>query len=426
MKFFIMLKSLAILAFFVLFTHNKAFATSSYGLSCTNDAYGTQHGGVYTDDAFVNGNNGVAMGYGIVNYAGLDCVYSGGGRTNSVAIVSGDIARSAGNTIVGAINSRIAMAMNMNADTAAHMSYSNDRNGLGMAANRLTGGLSVWTNYTNSDMENTQAFDSQNRGRDSNQYDGDSSSLTVGVDKMFGNVLVGLTGSTIEYDIDTVVNTGSYEADGNTYGVYIGLSTSAISVSAGMGVGDLDIDTTRLDLGTENANSLITGSTKADITYGHITASSMFNRGNFTIMPRLSYRTFEIDTEAFTDIVPNDANTLAADTLTTADEAVGAFSASSDVMELGVGIARGVGKLIPYLDIAYASEDTTSATYNTELKTDGYADQTASDPDNYFTIGAGVNLNLNSRISGNLSYVEIMDRDDYEESSLSATLKLSF
>ena len=87
------------------------------------------------------------------------------------------------------------MAMNMNADTAAHMSYSNDYQGLGMAANRLAGGLSIWTNYTNSSLENTQAFDSANRGRDSNQYDGESSSLTFGIDRMFGNVLVGVTGT---------------------------------------------------------------------------------------------------------------------------------------------------------------------------------------------------------------------------------------
>ena len=201
-------------------------------------------------------------------------------------------------------------------------------------------------------------------------------------------------------------------------------ATSALTISAGAGVGDMDIDTTRLDLGTENTN--ITGSTSADITYMHITASSMLQRGSFSIMPRLSYRTFELDTDAFTDIVPNDANTLATDTLTTADEAVSAFSASSDVMELGVGIARSAGKLTPYIDLAYASEDTTSANYNTETTTDNYADQKATDADSYFTLGAGINLNISGRVSGTLSYVEIMDRDDYDESTLSATLKLSF
>jgi hypothetical protein len=221
----------------------------------------------------VDGSNGVSMGYGIVHYAGRDCVYSGGGRTNSVALVSGDVARSAGTAIVGAVNSRIAMAMSMNGDTAAHMSYSNDRQGLGMAANRLAGGLSIWTNYADSNFENTQAFDAANRGRDSNRYDGDSSSLTIGVDKMFGNVLVGVTGTSLDYDINTTVNTGSYKADGETYGIYIGLNTGAISISAGVGTGELDIDTTRIDLGTENTT--ITGSTTGDVSYHHYQSQNL-------------------------------------------------------------------------------------------------------------------------------------------------------
>ena len=141
MKFFKIIKSLAFFSFFALMLQSKSYATSSYGLSCTNEAYGTQHGGTYTDSAFINGNNGTTSNYGIVAYSGLDCVYSGGGRTNSVAIVSGDVARNAANAIVGGINSRIAMAMTMNSDTAAHMTYSSSNSGIGMAANKVFGGL---------------------------------------------------------------------------------------------------------------------------------------------------------------------------------------------------------------------------------------------------------------------------------------------
>ena len=49
-----------------------------------------------------------------------------------------------------------------------------------------------------------------------------------------------------------LVNTGSYKADGETYGIYLGLNTSALTISAGAGAGDIDIDTTRIDLGTGN------------------------------------------------------------------------------------------------------------------------------------------------------------------------------
>ena len=43
--------------------------------------------------------------YGV--YVGLDCVYSGAGRTNSSAIVGGEIARAAANAVVGAVSQRL-------------------------------------------------------------------------------------------------------------------------------------------------------------------------------------------------------------------------------------------------------------------------------------------------------------------------------
>ena len=43
--------------------------------------------------------------------------------------------------------------MSQNAETAAHMSYTSNSNGIGMAANRIFSGLSLWSNYTDSDFE---------------------------------------------------------------------------------------------------------------------------------------------------------------------------------------------------------------------------------------------------------------------------------
>ena len=48
--------------------------------------------------------------------------------------------------------------MTMNSDTAAHMSYSSNGNGIGMAANHIVGGLSLWTNVASSNFENDQTF----------------------------------------------------------------------------------------------------------------------------------------------------------------------------------------------------------------------------------------------------------------------------
>ncbi len=157
-----------------------------------------------------------------------DCVYSGGGRTNSSAIVGGEIARSAANAVVGAVSGRLSAAMTMNSDTAAHMSYSSNGGGIGMAANHIVGGLSLWTNVASSNFENDQSF--TNVRGDSNQFDGDSTAVTFGVDKQFGNLVVGLAYTTFDSDITVKVNDGTIKTEGETLGIYVGLNTGSFTI----------------------------------------------------------------------------------------------------------------------------------------------------------------------------------------------------
>ncbi len=418
-------------------------AASYYGLSCTNLAYGTQHsngftyiqsyaatgagdGGLGTDE--VLGDSG-----GIAHYLGRDCLYAGAGLTNSAAIVAGDVARHAANAIIGSINQRISYAMSQNNDTAAHMTYTSNSNGIGMAANRIFGGASLWTNYTDSDFENDQTF--ANFRQDTNQYDGDASSLSVGVDKMFGNILVGAVMSSYDTDINTTANSGSYKADGDTYGIYAGINTGVLMLSAGFGLGEFDIDTDRLDMGTGTTRITASG-VQADIEYYHLSAHAAISRGNLTMIPRLSYRNFDISNPALTEAVANDSNVAgpSSDNTTgtnsagknTADIAVAAFDASSEQIELGVNASMKVRSLNPFIDLSYVSEDTTTAQYKTELTTDALSEQAASDPSTYTVLGGGLNFNLRGRLNGTIAYYELLDRDDYSESTLSATLKLNF
>ena len=422
---------------------NKVQAVSYYGLSCTNLSYGTQNsngftylqsyhdntagqGGLGTDE--VLGDSG-----GIKHYLGRDCLYSGAGLTNSAAIVSGDVARNAVNSIVSAVTSRMNVAMAQNANTAAHMSYSANEYGIGMAANRVIGGLSIWTNYSDSDFENDQTF--TNNRVDSNNYDGSSSNFTFGIDKKFGNILIGVTGSSFDTDIDVSANSGRYEADGETYGIYAGISTGVLNVTVGGGVGEYDVETERLDLGT--GNTTITGSATADVQYMHLSANATLSRGKVIIMPRLAYRSLDLETPAFTDVVPNDANiagptnnnttgTLASGR-NTADVSVAAFDASSEMTEVGAMLSFDLGRAItPYVDAAYVMEDTTGAAYKLELTTDDVTEVAATDADGYTLLGIGVNLSLRGKLSGNIAYYEVYDRDDYQETNISGTLRLNF
>ena len=96
--------------------------------------------------------------------------------------------------------------------------------------------------------------------------------------------------------------------------------------------------------------------------------------------------------------MPDDSNSgLGTTDTTTANESIAAKTYSSDMSEAGISVALAAGtKLIPYLDIAYVSEDTTKAAYSAELKDDGVTELTASDPDGYTTFGGGIILNISS------------------------------
>ncbi len=250
---------LALISFSALVLSSRAYSANDYSMSCTNLAYGTQLGSVY-----LNASNGLSQPYGV--YAGLDCAYSGAGRTNSSAIVGGEIARSAANAVVGAVSTRLSAAMTMNADTAAHMSYSSNGNGIGMAANHIVGGLSLWTNFSNSNFENDQTYSSVRA--DSNAFDGDASAFTVGLDKRFGNIVVGVAFTNFESDIDTTVNGGNIKTEGETLGIYVGLNTGPLQLSLGAGSGEYEIDTTRRDLGSDL--TIKADDITADVTYYHV------------------------------------------------------------------------------------------------------------------------------------------------------------
>ena len=418
MNFLKQILILTLISFSAVVLSSRAYSANDYNMSCTNTAY---DGSLSSEYLRASTGTGITT-YGV--YTGLDCVYSGGGRTNSSAIVGGEIARSAANAVVGAVSGRLSAAMTMNSDTAAHMSYSSNGGGIGMAANHIVGGLSLWTNVASSNFENDQSF--TNVRGDSNQYDGDTSAVTFGVDKKFGNMVVGLAYTTFDSDITVKVNDGNIKTEGETLGLYAGLNTGPFQLSIGAGQGEYEIDTARRDLGSDL--TITADDITADVTYYHVGLSGELNRGKLSFRPRVAYRNFDLDLPAFTDIVPSDSNTLAADTTATADESIAGKTYSSDMSEAGLSIALSTGnKLIPFLDVSYVSEETTSAAYNNELTADGAAaDLDASAPDGYMTYGGGVILNLKGRMSGYLSVTETTSRSDYSETTISGSLKLKF
>ena len=349
--------------------------------------------------------------------------------------MAGDVARLAVNAIVGAVSNRIDMAYaaNNSGASATGLSFSTQGDGMAMSANNIVSGLGFWADYSSSDIKNTQTF--TNVRLDSNKYDGDASSYSIGVDKAFGKALVGVVVSNLDTDFKTTFNDGTYKQSVDTYGVYLAYKTSMLTIDLGMGQGDSTIDTTRRDLGNDQT---ITGKTTADIEYSNARIAAQFNRGKFSIVPSVSYRQMSMDIAAFTDDRPNDVSSTVVGgastifstgnaTLTVTDDAIAARSVDSETMEAGVNISANLGNIVPYLNLSYASEDTTKAAYKTEAGTDGSAsDLAASNYESSYTIGGGINFMIGSHINGGVRLGTINGRNDWEESYMAGNVSIGF
>jgi hypothetical protein len=430
-----------------MFSYNVANAAGTYSISCKNDAYGMHLGTDYTAAAYVytgaaNGltSSTVQADQYIIRgdqgaYVGNDCLYAGSADTNGTAVVAGDVARLAVNAIVGAVSNRVNMAYaaGNSGASATGLSFTTQGDGVSMSANNLVGGLGLWADMGNTNIENTQTFTSVRL--DSNRYDGDASSYSLGVDKSFGNALVGIVVSNLDTDFKTTFNDGTYKQNVDTYGLYAAYKTSVLTIDLGFGQGDSTIDTTRRDLGNDQT---ITGKTTADIEYSNARIAAQFSRGKFSIVPSVSYRTMSMDIAAFTDDRPNDVSgtveggedtIFTADnaTLTVTDDAIAARTVDSETMEAGINISANLGMMVPYINVSYATEDTTQASYKTEAGTDGSAlDIAASNYSESYTVGGGINFMIGSNISGGVRAGMINGREDWEESYMSGNISLGF
>jgi len=444
--------SVALVAVFTMatVTMSGANAAGTYKISCNNQAYGSSLGGIYLEKGIVYndstfgtvGDVGAATGVNGSDqyimklagaYVGNDCLYAGAADTNGTAVVAGDVARLAVNAIVGAVNNRIEMAYAAkdSSASATGLSFSTQSDGMSMSANKIVGGLSFWGDFGASDFENSQTF--TNVRLDSMKFDGDASSYSMGVDKTFGNALVGVVVSNLSTDLKTTFNDGTYKQDVDTYGVYLAYRTSMLHIDLGTGTGDSSITTTRRDLGND---SVINGKTTADMSYSHARIAANFSRGRFTIMPSVSYRSMSMDIKAFTDdradeaaVITGSGEIFSAGNATTAvsDDNIALRAVDTETMSIGMKLSANLGKVVPFLDVSYDSEDTTKATYKKEAGTDGNDRELAGT--NYSSsmkIGAGINFMLGSHIQGGVRAGSINGRDDWEENYVSGNISLGF
>jgi len=449
LKRFLTASLMALITTAMVFSINAASAAGTYGISCKNNAYGMQLGSHYTDVAYVynsvnkgaNGTPNASEQYLIGGpndanaqaYVGNDCIYAGSADTNGTAVVAGDVARLAVNAIVGAVSNRIDMAYaaKNSGASATGLSFTTQADGFSMSANKIIGGLSFWADMGSSNVENTQSY--TNVRLDSMNFDGDATSYSIGVDKAFGNALVGVLVSNLDTDINTTFNSGTYKQEISTYGVYLAYKTGMFQIDLGTGTGDSDITTTRKDLGND---SVINGKTTADVEYTHARVAATISRGRFTLVPSAAFRTMDVEIKAFTDDRGDEQGTITGDgqifstgnvTTGVTDDAISGRSITSETVSLGMVLSANLGNLVPYVDFSYDSEDTTKAVYKNEAGTDGNnAEAKASDYDTSMRIGGGLNFMLGSHVSGGVRAGQITGRDDWKESYMSGNISIGF
>ncbi|MBT7076474.1 MAG: hypothetical protein HN930_02015 [Pelagibacterales bacterium] len=445
LKNFLTATLMAIMTTVAMFSINAANAAGTYNISCKNNAYGMQLGSDYTSIAYVYAglksggleSSNLGLQYLIRgtagSYVGNDCLYAGSGDTNGTAVVAGDVARLAINAIVGAVSNRIDMAYSAanSGASATGLSFTTQSDGFSMSANKLVGGVSFWADYGNNSLENTQSF--TNVRLDSMSFDGSASSYSIGVDKTFGKALIGIVVSNLDTDITTTFNSGTYAQDVSTYGVYLAYKTSRLQLDFGMGQGDSNITTTRRDLGND---SVINGSTTADIEYSHARIAANFNRGRFTLVPSASYRTLDMDIAAFTDDRSDEQGTITGDgflftanndTTGVTDDSIAKNNVTTETISLGMKLSANYGKMVPYLDLSYDSEDTTKASYKSESGSDGNNGETkATDYSDSIRVGGGVNFMFGSAITGGLRVGRVAGRDDWSENYVAGNISIGF
>ena len=233
--------------------------------------------------------------------------------------------------------------------------------------------------------------------------------------------------------LKTNFNDGTYKQNIDTFGVYLAYKTGRIQVDLGMGQGSSDIDTTRRDLGND---LIIVGKTTADIEYSNARIAANFTVGKFSFVPSATYKTMSMDVKAFTDVRPDDTTALAVGdfllfgtgnaTLTTTDDLIAARANESTEVGVALRIAANLGRLTPYLEGSFVSEDTTSAVFNTELATDGLEELAVSKYSSSVRVGGGVNFILGSFVKGGIRAGTVNSRDDWEENYVSGSIALGF
>ena len=275
----------------------------------------------------------------------------------------------------------------------------------GMAGGDMAGKLGVWASGSWSGVEDSNS---------ATAYEGDIVTGLVGADyQVTSSVVAGLSVGYEDVDIDTEYNgyngqDGSLEGDGYTIAPYVGVQvTDKLSADLTLGYSDIEYDTVRFDPNTGNR---ISGSTDAERYF--VTAGVSGTQAlpyDFLAKIRGSFFYATEDKDAFTE-TESDGTTIAVGDETTelgqifldTRWAYQAFEGAEPYALIG-------------LEYDIIKDDVTAA-----------AGQSIADDDFGAKFGAGVNVDLGNNITGGFEAYTVEFREDYDEYTATANLRVKF
>lgn len=349
------------------------------------------------------------LSYSSASYNNLCGSYTSN-QNSAVATATAVIATAASQAST-LVSNRISNALS--GTGGVHMAANGFSASTGMSGGNMGGKVGAWVSGSYSDVsdDNTDT-----------RFDGTVYTAMVGVDyRVAPKVVIGVAGGYEDVDVDTQYNQsvlngedGNVSSDGYTVAPYIGVQLSQnASADLTVGYSDIDYDTLRFDPLTGDR---LTGSTEAERYFVNagVQGNHIFHRA-WNLRGRLGVFYVSEDKDAFTEITNN------------ASETGANVAQGSETVELGqVNADARLGYLFdmvePYalvgLDFDFTKDEAAVGAGQTKASFDS--------EDFGARFGGGLNLRLGSNVTGGIEAYTVEFRDDYEEVTATAGLRVNF
>lgn len=265
----------------------------------------------------------------------------------------------------------------------------------GLNAGDKTATYGAWGSYSYSDFGNKFT---------ATAFDGKRHNALVGLDMSpWNKSVLGLAVGYESSDIDTRFNQGNQETAGFTVAPYIGwLFSDHWSVDASAGYSRVDSDQYRTDPAT---GARVTSAPTADRWFGALNINGFTTHGNWLFGGRVGLLYARNVQEAFVEsngvVIAQSTNTL-------------------EQWNVGGDVAYGLGDFKPFARVTYEKDFSA-----TEIAVAGGGPPPSNDTDN-FLVGIGVRYFGKNGLTGNLEWNRRLGREDFNEDSLTATLRVAF